>query len=76
MVLESPASPLCSSIDSTSSEIDWVCLFAISFSADQNASSNEMDVRWPFSVRDLFLGISCILKLLNYSDFIKRLFSF
>lgn len=61
MVLDSPASPLFSSIISTNSEIDLVCLLAISLRADQNASSSDMEVRCPFKVRDLFFGMSCIL---------------
>lgn len=67
MVLERPASPRFSSIASTNSEIDFVCLPAISLRADQKASSNDIEVRCPFKVRDRFLGISCICKLLSCS---------
>jgi hypothetical protein len=35
--------------------------------ADQKASSSDIEVRCPFKVRDRFLGISCICKLLGYS---------
>lgn len=65
MVLDSPASPLVSSIISTNSEMDLVCLLAISLRADQKASSSDMEVRCPFNVRDLFLGMSCISNFLN-----------
>lgn len=69
MALERPASPRSSSILSTNSETDFDCFSAMVRNADQKASSREIEVRWPFTVRDLFFGMSAIEMVLNSHTF-------